>query len=208
MPACRAIILANGDEPRAAAARRLDELFAEREKIATFVIALDRDDPRADFVVGDGDSLTEEEKSALGDRFVRVNEQETNDLAKGYRFAVARGASEIFFFGATGKREDHAIGNIFHLLEFETESVRVAMISDYGEFTVVRAGETRRYLAEPGRAFSVFAPLPGTRVESTGLEWPLAGADLSRLWSGTLNRATTDEVTLRATAPILVYSAR
>ena len=57
-----------------------------------------------------------------------------------------------------------------------------------------------------GRKMSFFATDPDLHLRSEGLQWPLDGADLTRWWAATLNRATADAVTLRFSrpAPLLV----
>ena len=58
-----------------------------------------------DLVVGDGDSLSAADRAALGERFVLIAEQETNDLDKAFRTAVARfGGAGIVILGAGGLR--------------------------------------------------------------------------------------------------------
>ena len=162
-----------------------------------------------DFVVGDGDSISPADAESLGDRFVRVAEQDTNDLAKAFRFACERSprppdALRIAILGATGLREDHALGNIFRLADFAATVPHVVLYTDAGFFEVVR-GE-RTFPCEPGEAVSVFAPTPGTAVSSNGLQWPLDCVSLADLWSGTLNRTTGPSFTLRTDGrPILVY---
>ena len=157
-----------------------------------------------DWVVGDCDSLSEEDKEALGTRLVRVDEQETNDLEKAFRFACEEKgcAAKIVIVGAGGGREDHLIGNVFRLVDFAERVPEVAMLTNAGRFDVVK-GE-RTFECAPGQAVSVFAPVPGTKVESEGLQWPLGGVDLSRLWSGTLNRAVARKFSIRSTACVLV----
>jgi thiamine pyrophosphokinase len=171
-------------------------------------------------VVGDGDSLGEEGREALAQKgipFIGEDEQETNDLCKAFRHAVATGAEGETFviLGATGMREDHALGNIFHLLEFAADIPHgadgagvspVSMVTDFGTFEpVLPPGGT--WTASAGRSVSVFAPVPGTRMTSEGLEWPLEDVALDTLWRGTLNHTTGDTFTLRTTHPILLYRA-
>ena len=141
------------------------------------------------------------------------------DLCKAFRHAVATGAEgdAVVILGATGRREDHALGNIFHLLDFAAAPreggggsdrlpARVSMVTDFGTFEpVLPPGGT--WTAAAGRSVSVFAPVPGTRMTSEGLEWPLEGVALDALWRGTLNRTTGDTFTLRTTHPILLYLA-
>lgn len=200
----RVVILANGECPRQAEAVALFHR-------AAYLVCCDGACAKAralgrepDLVVGDGDSLSAAEKAALGARFVAVAEQETNDLAKAFRTAVARyGAEGLVILGADGLRDDHFLGNVFRLLEFAHEVPEVALVTNAGVFTVVVG--TRTYACEAGEAVSVFAPTPQTEVTSTGLVWPLAGVVFDTLWRGTLNRTNATSFTLTATSPILVY---
>ncbi len=157
-----------------------------------------------DLVVGDGDSLSAADRAALGERFVLIAEQETNDLDKAFRTAVARfGGAGIVILGAGGLREDHFLGNVFRLPGFARAALDVAMVTDAGTFTVVTGA--RRYACRPGEAVSVFAPDPAARATSEGLEWPLAGVSLAELWRGTLNRTTGTSFRLACDRPLLVY---
>jgi len=197
------VIAANGETPEGEALEAL--------KSAGRVVACDGAYARLkslgiepDFVVGDCDSISEEDRKSLGSRLVRVDEQETNDLEKAFRFASEMDSNaQIVIVGAGGGREDHLIGNVFRLVGFAERVPEVAMLTNAGRFDVVK-GE-RTFECAPGEAVSVFAPVPGTKVESEGLQWPLGGVDLSRLWSGTLNRTTAREFTIRSTACVLVY---
>lgn len=157
-----------------------------------------------DLVVGDGDSLSAADRAALGERFVLLAEQETNDLDKAFRTAVARfGGAGIVILGAGGLREDHFLGNVFRLPGFARTAPDIAMVTDAGTFTVVTG--VRSYACRPGEAVSVFAPDPAARATSEGLEWPLAGASLAELWRGTLNRTTGTSFRLACDRPLLVY---
>ena len=158
-------------------------------------------------MVGDGDSLSAADRNALGDRFVHVTEQDTNDLCKAFRFSQSRprisDEISVALLGTTGLREDHALANIFHLIDFAAEIPDTSIITDYGTFVAVRDEQT--FPCHPGEAVSVFAPLPDTRVSSRGLVWPLDGVDLAPLWRGSLNRTAGIAFTLNASRPILMY---
>ena len=156
-----------------------------------------------DFVVGDGDSLAAADRAALGERFVRVAEQETNDLAKAFRFAVQRQPPRIVILGATGLREDHALGNIFWLLDFAAEFPNVTMCTDAGTFEVVSA--RREFACRLGEAVSIFAPDRETCVLSAGLVWPLDDVRFATLHCATLNRTSGTSFILDPTRPILLY---
>ena len=203
------VILANGSFPRRKCL--LDILHAAARIVCCdgAASALLRAGLEPDLVVGDLDSLDPALKKRFWKRLVHESEQETNDLAKAFRFVCERSprppdALRIAILGATGLREDHALGNIFRLADFAATAPHVVLYTDAGFFEVVR-GE-RTFPCEPGEAVSVFAPTPGTAVSSNGLQWPLDGVSLADLWSGTLNRTTGPSFTLRTDGrPILVY---
>lgn len=202
--AAETAILANGALPEHPAARAA-LLSAARLVCCDGALAKARVLGREpDLVVGDGDSLTAEEKASLGARFVHVAEQETNDLDKAFRTVAARyGTAGVTILGAGGLREDHFLGNVFRLPDFAARAPDVEMVTDAGVFTVVRGART--YACRPGEPVSLFAPDPAARATSEGLEWPLDGVALDALWKATLNRTTGTSFTVRCDRPLLVY---
>ena len=195
------VILAAGDFPRKGG-EAWNLLVAARRVIACDSAA---DAYRRRFgrwptvAVGDMDSAKAALAASAGCRVVRVCEQETNDLAKAVAYCREHGWRNPIILGACGKREDHAIGNIFRALEFGLE-----IVTDQGRFVPVCGRCTLR--VAPGTAASVFAPDPKTRMTSRGLEWPLDGVRFENLYCATLNRATAARITLTADRPVLVYT--
>ena len=200
-------IIANGGTPRHAVPRAAFAAADLRVACDGALAAARALGHEPDYVVGDGDSLSAADRNALGDRFVHVAEQDTNDLCKAFRFvrSMPRISDEISvaLLGTTGLREDHALANIFHLIDFAAEIPDTSIITDCGTFVAVRGEQT--FPCHPGEAVSVFAPLPDTRVSSRGLVWPLDGVDLAPLWRGSLNRTAGIAFTLNASRPILMY---
>ena len=72
-----------------------------------------------DAVVGDLDSLPEPVRNRYSDRIHRVKDQETNDLTKAVNYVKTLGFREVLILGATGRREDHTLGNISLLAQFK-----------------------------------------------------------------------------------------
>ena len=68
-------------------------------------------------IIGDGDSLSVENRMLYKDRLLYVADQETNDLTKAIRFLLGKNFRNVVILGATGKREDHTLGNISLLME-------------------------------------------------------------------------------------------
>jgi thiamine pyrophosphokinase len=191
----RTVILAAGNFPaEGSAARRL--LACARRVVACdsaadeFLRVFARS---PDVVVGDCDSVKLPHPNV-----VRCSEQDTNDLAKAIRYCRSRGWKRLVIVGATGKREDHTLGNIFRAL---AEGIEV--VADKGTFYPVLAARTLK--VRKGAGVSVFAVSPETEMTSKGLEWPLDGVRFEDLYSATLNRAKAGRITVSANRPVFVY---
>lgn len=204
----RTVILAAGDFPTAEAplramreARRLvccDGNAAKAAAMAGF-------EPTA--VVGDCDSLDDATRRHFADRIVKVSEQDDNDLAKAFRYAISHGWRDIVILGATGRREDHTLGNIAHLADFASEAQSLAMVSDYGVFVPVRApgGGLR---VKPGTQISIFGFDQTIPVTATGVKFPVRDLLLPYWWTASLNEATTDVVSISLPrGVVLLYAA-
>ena len=150
-----------------------------------------------DVVVGDLDSITATPDTEV----VRDSGQNDNDLEKAIRLCRERGWNVFAVLGATGKREDHTIGNVYRALE---EGVRV--VSDFGEFIPVRG--RLDFKTWKGAGISVFAPDARTKMTSRGLRWKLAGVRFANAWCATLNRASAENVAVTSDRPAFVYVER
>ena len=157
-----AVILANGEFPKKGGAAW--KLLASAKR----VIACDgaakaylRRFGKPPFaVVGDMDSVG---RVPEGAEVAWIPDQETNDLEKAARWCRARGWRRLVAVGASGRREDHAIGNVFRALDLGVE-----LVSDFGRFVPFRGKASFR--VAKGTPVSVFAPDAATRMTSKGLE--------------------------------------
>jgi thiamine pyrophosphokinase len=144
-------------------------------------------------IVGDCDSLNPEIFRKYSDRIFKDTEQETNDLTKAVRWCSERGYNDIVILGATGKREDHTVGNISLLTEY-AQFINIKMITDTGIFYPVL--KTSRFESSPGRQVSIFSINPETEITSSGLLYPLIKRKLKNWWEASLNEATGDHFEL------------
>lgn len=159
-------------------------------------------------VVGDGDSLSAGSKLSLGDRWIHVAEQDYNDLHKAMSFAVSKFEiknTKYTILGATGRREDHTLGNISYLATFAEEypGIEIEMLTDYGRFTVFRG--SRIYDSFPGQQVSIFSMDSDKPLYSEGLKWPLDGLVPRRWWQATLNESLAQEFTLGSAGWTVVF---
>ena len=191
------VILANGDFPKKGGAAW--KLLAAAPRVVCCDGAADayrrafRKWP--DVIVGDLDSFR---RRRFPCRVIHDADQETNDLEKAMTYCSKEGWRNMVIVGATGKREDHALGNVFRAL-----ARQVPIVTDFGVFHPVCGRKALK--TAKGKGVSVFAPDPKTRMTSTGLEWPLEGVKFRNLFCATLNRATASRVTISSDKPAYVY---
>ena len=193
----RTVILANGDFPRKGGAAW--ELLAAAKRVVACDGAADAYRRRfrkwPDVVIGDLDSI---HRRSVPCRVIHDADQETNDLEKAMTYCARRGWRDPVIVGATGKREDHTLGNVFRALDRGCE-----IVTDTGRFMPV-CGKVALKVAK-GAAVSIFAPDSRTRMTSKGLAWPLDDVKFRNLYCATLNRATATRIELTATRPVSVY---
>jgi len=152
-------------------------------------------------VVGDGDSISPALRDHLGARWVCDPGQDDNDLAKAFRYCLTRGWHRLAILGATGRREDHTLGNLSLLADFQAEA-DVVLATDTGLFTA-HAGPVE--LAScAGQQVSLFTFDPRVQIRARGLKYPLNGRGLSRWWQAALNEASGESFTLSCTAGVVL----
>jgi len=142
-----------------------------------------------DAIVGDMDSLSDDLADRFADRIFPDKDQKTNDLTKAVAWCKKRGYNDIVIVGATGKREDHTIGNISLLAEYAANTT-VRMVTDTGIFIPFLGSCS--VSSFKGQQISIFSIDPGTAISSTGLKYPLKNLMISNWWVATLNEALGD----------------
>jgi thiamine pyrophosphokinase len=154
-------------------------------------------------IVGDLDSLDTGITERFADRLYKDSEQDTNDLTKAVKWCINKRYKEIVILGATGKREDHTIGNISLLAEYARE-IKVIMVTDTGTFTPLLKNSVIKCF--PGQQVSIFSINPEAEVTSKGLKYQLDKLKLKNWWRATLNESTGDSFELRFEGgPLIVY---
>ncbi|HPM13754.1 MAG TPA: thiamine diphosphokinase, partial [Bacteroidales bacterium] len=87
-------------------------------------------------VIGDLDSISSKAKKQFAGKLIHIAEQETNDQTKAVEWAITQGLKDAVIVGATGKREDHTIGNISLLASYGTR-INICSVSNYGVYSPV-----------------------------------------------------------------------
>lgn len=154
-----------------------------------------------DAIVGDCDSISEENKIRFADILHPNPEQETNDLTKSVQFCVENGRKEIVIVGGTGKREDHTLGNISLLADYE-EIANVIMVTDWGIFTPIQSFTT--FKSFKGEQVSIFS-IDLKQHTTYNLKYPVEGRVLTNWWQGTLNESLGDSFSIDPTGRMIVF---
>lgn len=158
-----------------------------------------------DYVVGDLDSLNSELLERLGERVIRIESQDSNDLTKAFDLALSLKSEKVVILGATGLREDHTLGNI-SLLSRYSDHADVLMYTDYGRFIAI--SETTTIPSHKGQQVSLFSLTPNVPITYKGLKWDIVERPLLSWWEGTLNEALGDSFTIEFEGGrVLVYQA-
>lgn len=195
-----AVIVAGGESPTATVP--LDILHN-----APYVVCCDGAADRyiatghtPDAIVGDGDSISAENREKYTHLLHIIAEQETNDQTKAVHFLMEQGKRRIAIVGATGLREDHTIGNISLLVEYARMGCDVCSFTDYGIF--IPCNGTTIHKCHKGQQVSIFS-ITAKELSAEGLRYPIY--DFSNWWQGTLNECTGDEFTINATGWYLLF---
>lgn len=158
-------------------------------------------------VVGDLDSISDAERKSLGDKAVKVEEQDYNDLNKAFLWLRENcpEVTEIHILGATGKSEAHALGNLSYLMFWESRyglssaGINVDMVSDYNTAFAI-SNSCELHVGE-GRKVSLFSSDATLKIKSAGLEWPTDDVKFDYWFRATLNRAVNDVISLQFSHP-------
>ena len=197
-----AVILANGEYP----SHPLPLQILEEAK---FVICCDGAADEyilrghtPNIIIGDGDSLSPENKTRFSEIIHHIADQETNDQTKAVHFLQEKGYRKIAIVGATGKREDHTLGNISLLLDYMKSGMEVRTVTDYGVF--IPANGTQTFMSHTGQQISIIN-FGAKGLKGEGLVYPclLYTSPSPRA----LNEATANEFTVHCTGEYLVFLA-
>ena len=151
-------------------------------------------------IVGDCDSISPNNRRRYNEILRRFPDQDTNDQTKAVRYLASKGFRTIAIVGATGKREDHSLGNISLLIEYMKRGLDVRIYTDYGVFIPVAGNES--FHVEPRMQISIFN-FGATELRAEGLRYPIR--DFGNWWEGTLNEAVGDTFTIFADGRLLIF---
>ena len=199
------VVLANGEFPR-------HDIPLHELDIAGSIICCDgavesliNYGKRPQAIVGDFDSIPQKLKEDLVKILVHAPDQSENDLRKSLKWVETHGGKSVTILGASGKREDHLLGNIFSILQFDTQ-MDMVIITDHGRVHTLH--ESQVFDGIIGQQVSLVSVDQSIKITTAGLKYPLQNDALPTLYAGTLNAMVDDQFSVNIShGKILVYRA-
>ena len=180
------IIVANGAFPKSGIPK--DILDKSKTIIACDGAAntLDENNYRIDAIIGDLDSIRSDIKDKYDDIIYQYPDQSENDLRKAIEFLISNNVKEASIIGATGKREDHTIGNIFSLSKF-CSKINLKIFTETGCFICIN--KDTEFKSFKGQQVSLFTLNDKTKISTKGLKYNFNKNSISTMFYGTLNES-------------------
>jgi len=196
------LIVANGEQP-------VSEQHWKRIERASPLVCTDgaanwvlERDIVPDIVIGDMDSLRSEIRAKIEKNTLRhIPSQENTDLEKAIDYALEQGYDAATILGATGKREDQTLANLYLLVKYAGD-IHIQLLTNY--CTIEPVTDSLTVHAEIGQVISLLPVGQTEGVSTTGLEYPLENEVLEIGSRGVSNCAVENEVTVSLTSGALL----
>ena len=146
-------------------------------------------------IIGDLDSIKPEFKKTYKNIIIEEKNQNQNDFRKCLSWLYKNNYKEIDIVGATGKREDHSIANIFTILETPL-NLEIRIITDYGTFQIINTH--KKISSFNGQQVSLFTLDSKTKITTKNLKYELKSQSFKNRYSGTLNESMSNEFHIKS----------
>ena len=141
-----------------------------------------------DVIIGDIDSLSDKNQTKYAKYIIEMSDQSQNDFRKAINYARDHNVDNIRIIGASGKREDHTLGNIFSLLNYK--NLKIKLYTDTGIFSCIH--ESQNIKSFKGQQVSIFTLDNTMEITSIKLKYNFNKDLINSIYSGTLNESTSD----------------
>lgn len=150
---------------------------------------------KLDFISGDFDSHSGMDDKIYKEKFIHTPDQNYTDFHKALDIILEKGGGEVHVYGASGREQDHFLGNI-HTAYLFKDKLDIVFFDDYSTYFFIPSDFTIRKVK--GKTISLL-PFPlAENILTKGLHWELRGESLSLLKRiGTRNKAELQEVNIK-----------
>ncbi len=137
-----------------------------------------------DLLIGDLDSISPDGLADATRRDIPVerfpHDKDASDLELALRVALEAGPTQVTVYGGEAGRIDHLIAIAISLTSSEWSSLSITWHTGTGSIHPLVGAGHLEIDTLPGTVVSIIPVGTATGVTTTGLQWPLADADLAR----------------------------
>tara|TARA_Y100000590_G_C15690329_1_gene1003194 strand:+ start:98 stop:760 length:663 start_codon:yes stop_codon:yes gene_type:complete len=167
-------------------------------------------------IIGDMDSISDENKTKYSEIIVQIDDQDNNDLNKALSWLDNKDILSATIIGADGDRDDHTLGNTLLLLE-KKFSYDIQMKTQAGMYSVINTNlmdkdesdsYTKTFNTRKEKSVSIFCTDRQAILSSKGLKYELRDFQFEKLYEASLNIAISESFSISCNKPntsILVY---
>lgn len=150
---------------------------------------------KLDFISGDFDSHIGADEQIYQEKFIHTPDQNKTDFHKALGLIIERGGREVCVYGASGKEQDHFLGNLHTAYMFRNE-LDIYFYDEYASYFFVPKKVKLENVR--GKMISLL-PFPlAEGIFTQGLHWELGGESLSLTERvGTRNKANAENIEIR-----------
>lgn len=165
-----------------------------------------------DIVVGDFDSVSDEDKSFFCERGVEKiiypRKKDFTDMEIGINLAIEKGSDEIYILGGLGGRFDHSLANLHILVNPIVRGIKACLVDENNIITLVKDNLDIR--GEVGQNVSLLPLTTEVKgVTTNNLEYPLDNSTMrigSSLGVSNVMTADTASVSVKEGYLIVIMS--
>lgn len=170
-----ALLFINGEAPSSLPNLDGFDLICATDGAFDYLQALLFPIEKLDFISGDFDSLLDTSRVPK-EKIIFTPDQDEPDFYKALEILRDRGAKIVSVYGASGKAQDHFLGNLTTAFRFK-DHLKIRFVDIHGEYFVLSHTTTLHNTKD--RIISLY-PFPTARITTSGLKWDLLDKTLDQ----------------------------
>ena len=152
-------------------------------------------------IIGDMDSVKIDNKAFSG-QFIKDSNQENTDLEKAFEWCIKNNVKTINVLGASQKREDHLIGNLYLLSKY-CDAINLTYVTDY--FSITCHDGSKTFSSFKNQLVSILPVEHIQHISTKNLKYPLSDEELSTSSRGVSNRSLGNNFEINSSGKIWVF---
>ena len=157
---------------------------------------------KPNYILGDLDSIYKKNIKKYKKNIIELDNQNYSDLYKSLSWIKKNKIKQIDIIGIDGRRIDHSIANFNIILEY-IPFINITIFTEYGNIYTIN--KKRIFKNCYNKNISIFSASEKNKISTSGLQYELNNHELKKIYSGTLNKAINNKITIKTEKKILVF---